>query len=698
MQRTSFLGGLLLAGFLVCGMAGSAALASGPPVTRTDAVADTLHGRVISDPYRWLEDQNSPETREWIDQQNAYTRSIVDTMPGREYLVRRLGELLKTDVVKMPTERNGRYFLMKRSADQDQAILYMRDGIGGEDQVLVDPHEMSADHSVSVGLSGVSADGRVIAYLVRRGGADEEAIFIMNVDTREHYADSLPAAVYFGMALTDDLSGYYYAQRRPEGPRVFYHAMGTDPGTDRMVFGEGYDDEKIIACDISENGRWLLIHVYHGSSGRQIEIYFQDLHSNGPIMPLVNDIEARFSGQIAGDRIFLLTDWDAPNSRILSADLTRPARENWTEVIPAGPDALESCLAAGGKLSVVFIRNVQSVVKIFEPDGTFVREIELPTIGTVDQISGRWASPELFISFESFHYPPTIFRCDLAQNTREVWARRQVPVNTDEFEVEQVWYTSYDSTRVPMFLVHKKGIVLDGSNPVIMYGYGGFNISMTPYFSNWVVTFVELGGIYVATNLRGGGEFGLGWHEAGMFEKKQNTFDDLYAGAEYLISQGYTSSGKLAVFGGSNGGLLVGAALTQRPELFRAVLCTYPLLDMLRYHKFLMGPYWVSEYGSAGDSAQFAYISKYSPYQNVRPGTNYPAVMFVTGDADTRVDPMHARKMTALLQASTGSADPIVLHYDTKAGHSGGTPVGKQIEDYADHMLFMFRQVGVTPR
>ena len=690
--------GIIFVGLLVLSSAACTALAAGPPVTRQGNVVDTLHGMIIPDPYRWLEDQNNPETREWIDQQNAYMRSIIDSLPGRENLVRRLSELMKVDRIDAPLGRNGRYFFTKRAADQDQAIIYLREGLAGKDQILIDPHPLSADHSVSVGLYDVSDDGKILAYLERRGGADEEIIRLINVDTKTHFPDSLPPAVYFGFALTKNLDGYYYAVRTPEGPRVFYHAMGADHAADSLVFGQGYDDEKIISCEISDNGRWLIYNVFHGSSGKQVEIYFRDLETGGPVIPLVNDIEARFYGSMAGDKIFMQTDWEAPNSRILVADLTNPARQNWKEIIPAGENAIEFCTAVAGKLCVAYLENVQSVVKLFEPDGTFIRDLEFPTIGSVSWGSGRWEDTEAFISFESFHYPTTIFRYDLAKNTREIWARRNIPVNADNFEVNQAWYTSYDSTRVPMFIVHKKGLVLDGSNPTLVYGYGGFNASMTPYFSNWATVIVEQGGVYVATNLRGGGEFGQQWHEAAMFEKKQNTFDDLYAAAEYLIAQGYTSPEKLAVYGGSNGGLLVGAAFTQRPELFRAILCTYPLLDMLRYHKFLMGPYWVSEYGSADDPGQFPYIYKYSPYQNVKPGTRYPAIMFVTGDSDTRVDPMHARKMTALMQASTGSDNPIVLHYDTKAGHSGGTPVGKLIEDYVDQMSFLLWRLGVIPQ
>ncbi len=671
---------------------------SAPPATRTDNVVDTLHGVEIVDHYRWLEEQKSPETREWIAAQNSYMRSILDSLPGREKLASRIAQLYKIDRVGMPTERNGRYFFSRRLADQDQFVIYMREGITGTDEVLIDPHPMSPDHSVSVGLWGVSDDGKAIAYAVRQGGEDEEVVRLFDVEKRQDLPDSLPRAVYFGLSLMKDMSGFYYTLRTENGPRVYYHVLGTDLADDKLIFGEEYGPEMIVSCDISDNGRWLWLYVFYGSSGKKTEIYIQDLEKKGPIVPLVNDIDARFYGTDAGDRVYLRTDWDAPNYRILVADLQNPARENWQEVIPTSEAVIRGFSAVGGKLCVNYLHNVQSSVKIYEPDGKFIREISFPSIGTVSGLYGRWERDEAFFAYSSFHIPSTIFRYDLAQDTREIWARLDVPVDTDNFEVKQVWCTSQDSTRVPMFIVHTKGIKLDGSNPTLMYGYGGFNASLTPYFSSWAVIWIEHGGVYVSANLRGGGEFGQEWHHAAMFEKKQNTFDDFYAVAEYLINQGYTAPEKLAISGGSNGGLLVGAALTQRPELFRAVRCGYPLLDMVRFHKFLMGPYWVSEYGSADDPEQFEYLYEYSPYHNVRPGTKYPAVMFVSGDSDTRVDPLHARKMAALLQAATGSEKPVLLHYDTKAGHSGGTPVSKQIEEATDQLHFLLWQVGAMPR
>ena len=666
-----------------------------PPETRREDFRDTLHSVVIPDPYRWLEDQESPDTRAWIDAQNAYAHSFLDPLPIRDRLRKRLTELVRTDRITVPTARNGRYFFTMRKADQDLYVIYMRDGLKGKDKILIDPHAMSADKSVSVDLYDVSQDGKLVCYSVREGGQDEERIRFFDADAGTDVADSLPKAVYLAVSLTPDKSGVYYARYTAEGARVYYHAMGTDPAGDTQIFGEGYGPDKGIGVGVSEDGRYLLAVVWHGSAGQKTEVYFQDLAAKGPFQTVVNDTDARFSPQVGGDYIFMETDWNSPNGRVLRVDIKNPARENWKEIVPEGDATIEGTSLAGGRLFVNYLDNVVSKVKVFEQDGKPVREIAFPTLGSVSGMGGQWASNEAFYLFTSFHVPNTIYRYDVRKGSQEVWARLNVPVDTDKLEVKQVWYTSKDGTKVPMFLVHKKGLELDGNNPTILTGYGGFNTNMTPYFSSVNVVWAEMGGVTAIPNLRGGGEFGEAWHKAGMFEQKQNVFDDFIAAAEWLIANKYTTSSRLAISGGSNGGLLVGAALVQRPELFRAVVCTYPLLDMLRYHKFLLGQFWVSEYGSADDPEQFGYIYAYSPYHNVKNGAKYPATLFITGDSDTRVAPLHARKMTALLQAESGSEEPVLLIYDTKLGHSGGRPVGKLIEDIADEMSFECWQLGV---
>jgi len=664
-----------------------------PPETRRDNVKEVIHGIEIVDPYRWLEDQVSDETRAWIDVQNEYAHSFIDPLPGREKLRQRLTELMKIDRIGMPLERNGRYFLSQRSADQDLFVIYMREGLDGEDQVLIDPHPMSPDKTVSVGMRDVSKDGTLMAYSIREGGEDEVVIKLFDVDTQTNLQDELPKGRYFGISILPDKSGLYYSRHGDEGSRVYYHAMGAHPDTDVEIFGEGYGPDKGIGVALSEDGRYLVIVVFHGSAGQKTEVYYQEVIEKGPITTIVNDIDARFNPELGGDRLYLLTNWEAPNGRILVVDVNNHARENWKEIIPESDAVIQGMSLAGGKLFVNYLENVVSKVKVFESDGTYIRDISFPTLGTVGGVRGQWERSEAFFIFTSFHVPTTIYRYDVEKGTQEIWSQLKVPVKTDEIVVNQVWYKSKDGTEVPMFIVHAKNIKLDGRNPTLLTGYGGFNASLTPYFSSTAVMWVESGGVFAMPNLRGGGEFGEEWHRAGMMHNKQNVFDDFIAAAKWLIEHKYTSPPKLAISGGSNGGLLVGAALAQRPDLFKAVVCTYPLLDMVRYHKFLVAPFWISEYGSADAPEQFDYIHAYSPYHNVKKGIGYPATLFITGDADTRVDPLHARKMTALLQSVTGSDNPVLLLYDTKSGHSGGRPLSKLIEDETDEMSFLFWQL-----
>ncbi len=664
-----------------------------PPVSRVEAVTDTLHSVEITDPYRWLEDQESPETRAWIEAQNVYTRSVLDSVPGRSAVEERLAELLKVDDNGMPRARGGRYFFSKRLAGRDLHVLYMRRGVDGADEVLVDPHPMSDDGMVSVSYAGISANGEVAAYAEREGGEDEVAIRFFDVEKRERLDDFLPKARYRGVEFLPDLSGVYYVRYTGEGPRVLFHTMGTGSELGEEIFGFGLGPEKLIRIQLSEDGRYLVIVVSYGSSGSRTDVYMQDLAEGGPIVPVVVDLDARFSPAVEGGTLFLRTNWKAPNGRILAVDAANPARSAWREIVAESDGVIRGVSLVGGRLFVRYLESVVSRVGVFETDGTHVRDIAFPSLGSVGAVSGRWSSDEAYFTFQSFHIPRTIYRYDAADGTMSVWARSDTPVKSDAIEARQVWFASKDGTRVPMFVVHPKGIDLDGSHPTLLGGYGGFTVSLTPRFSSFAVAWVESGGVYAVANLRGGGELGEEWHRGGMLANKQNTFDDFIAASEWLIESGYTSRSRLAVMGGSNGGLLVGAVLTQRPDLYRAVICTYPLLDMVRYHMFLVARFWVPEYGSSDDPEQFEFIRAYSPYHNVKEGIDYPAVLFVTGDSDTRVAPLHARKMAALLQARTGSGpeSPILLLYDTKAGHSGGMPVGKQIEMMADELIFLKR-------
>ena len=665
-----------------------------PPETKIETVVDTLHGVIIEDHYRWLEDQESPETREWIAAQNQYTRSIVDSLPFRRELSNRFEELLKTDYVSTPSERNGRFFIYKRDADQDQFSLHMRIGLDGEDQLLVDPAEISPDLLSSVNMADISDDGTILAYGIRRGGEDETAIKLLDIDNHKELSDSFPRAVYFGFSITADKRGIYYSKRDDSGSQVFYHKMGTSYEKDTHIFGNQYGPEKSVGCSITPNGKYLMLSVHHGSAANN-EYFYQDLRNKGDIKPLTEGIEASFSPVFADDIVLFETNWDAPNGRIFAVDLKNPARENWREIIPESGAVIRSVSAAGGKIFVNYLEDVVSRVKIYDLEGNNQGEIAFPSLGSVGHVYGRWDSNHSFFGFSSYHIPSTVYHYDVASGERSIWQKRDIPVNSEDFTVKQVWFKSKDGTKIPMFVVHKKDLKLDGSNPALLYGYGGFRVSATPGFSLQAVVIAENGGVFAEPAIRGGGEFGEKWHEAAMLEKKQNSYDDFIAAAEWLCENGYTNPSKLAIKGGSNGGLLVGAVMNQRPDLCRTVICTYPLLDMLRYDKFLMGKYWVPEYGSAEDPEQFEFIYKYSPYHNVDNSAKYPSVMFITGDSDTRVAPLHARKMTALLQAKKGSESPVLLLYDTEMGHSGGRPVSKSIQELTDENSFLFRQLGI---
>jgi prolyl oligopeptidase len=670
-----------------------------PPTTRKDNVREVFHGVAIVDPYHWLEDQSSAATRAWIDRENAYAHALLDPQPVRAAISQGLTEMLRHDQVGGPELRGGYYFFAKRGAEQELWSIYRRKATGGPDELLIDPAPLSADHRTSVGLEGVSEDGNLLAYSVRQGGEDEIEIHIFDVRKRQELGKPFPRALYLGFAWKADGSGFYYTVgKRDAGKRLYYHALG--PGaaagtaSDKAVFGEGFGPDTWIAPVTSENGRYLLIVVQHGWA--KGELYFQDLLGSGSPQPLVTGIDARFDPQFAGDFLLVQTNWKAPKSRIMKIDLRDPGQEKWREVVPVSDDAIDSFAAIGGKLFVNRLHNVTSQIAIYSLDGAKLGEVTLPGPGS-GGIYGRADQDEGLLSFSSYTTPYSLYRLSASTGARTLWYRDAIPFEPDRFETEQVWYPSKDGTRIPMFLIHRKGLRPDGRTPTILYGYGGFNVSITPYFNPQAAWWIEHGGIYAVANIRGGGEFGEEWHRAGMLDKKQNVFDDFVAAAEWLIQKKYTDPGKLAIWGGSNGGLLVSAVLTQRPDVFQAVVCWHPDLDMVRYYKYTKNnnPPALLEYGNAAVPEQFKYLYAYSPYEHVRPGTKYPAVLITSGDADTRVPPEQARKMTARLQAATSSERPIMILYDTKAGHSGGTPLSKVIEDSALELTFVAWQLGV---
>jgi prolyl oligopeptidase len=662
-----------------------------PPKTEVRPVTETLNGVTVTDPYRWLEDQNSPETRAWIDRQNAYTDSILANRPERAAIANRLQQLLSTDEMSLPVVRNDRYFFTMRKAGQDVFAIYMRQGANGPNVLLIDPAPMNPKHTTNVGIEDVSNDGKLLAYYVREGGADEVEVHFFDVDARhEAPFPPLPRTRYLGSSLTGDR--IYFGRFEAEGPRVYRRALSG--GAEEKLFGDGYGREIITYPSVSDDGKYLLIHVSHGSAGQRTDIFLKDLTTDGPFQSVIDNVNARSEADFAGDDLIINTNLGAPNGKIMIVSAAHPEQANWRALVPENPQAaIQSVSPAGGKIFVRSLQDVKPRIVAYRADGSRDDEIGFDTIGNLTAINGTWHTPVAFFRFSSFGLPPTIYSYDVAARQRAVFQRPDVPVNPDDFEVKQIFAASSDGTAVPAFVFHKKGLQLNGKNPAYVTGYGGFSSSQLPNFNARAVTLAENGFVYVLANLRGGAEYGEAWHRAGMRENKQKVFDDLYAVANYLFLHGYTSREHLSIGGTSNGGLLVTAALTQHPEMFKAVFCGYPLVDMLRFDQFLVGSFWVSEYGTAKDPEAFRWIYAYSPYQHVVPGTKYPAVLFVTGDADTRVAPLHARKMTALLQASTGSANPILLRYHTSGGHSGGEPLSVQVKNESEIEAFLMWQL-----
>jgi prolyl oligopeptidase len=661
------------------------------PVTAVQPVTETLHGIPITDPYRWLEDQNSPATRDWIRRQNAFTDQMLAGLPGKAELAKRVEELLNVDSFDVPFVRGNRFFYEKRKAGEDLYSIYMREGLNGAEQLLIDAAPLNPKHTTNIGIEDVSHDGHVLAYYVREGGADEVEVRFYDVDAKRDTGTPLAKARYEGISITPDDSGVYYTAFVEGGPRVFRRRIQSIAA--EKLFGDGYGPEKIISSELSGDGHWLLVHVLYGSAAAKTEVYLKNVVADSDFVTVVNDVDARFFASFAGDQLAIETNWNAPNGRVMVADAANPSRANWRELVPEQKEAAIQAIApVGGKLFVRYIEQVKPRIAVYGLDGKQQSELSFPTIGTLGNMTGNWSSPTAFYSFSSFHIPKTIYAYNVVTGERTLFARQSAPVNADDFNVEQLWFNSKDGTRVPMFVMYRKGLQRDGSHPTYLTGYGGFNSSQLPQFSPRAINIAEHGGVYALVNLRGGAEFGEAWHKAGMGAQKQNTFDDFIAAAEYLIREKYTSPAHLAIGGTSNGGLLVTAAVTQRPELFRFVYVGYPLVDMLRYDQFLVGSFWVPEYGSAKDPQQFRWIFPYSPYQHVVPGTKYPTMFLVSGDADTRVAPLHARKMTALMQAATGSANPVLLRYHTSGGHSGGEPLAVQVNNEAELLAFLLRE------
>jgi prolyl oligopeptidase len=675
------------------------------PPTRVADVVENLHGTEVHDPYRWLEDGASSEVQAWARDQNAFARQHLDRLSGRDRLAERLREVSYVDAVGVPRRAGSRLFFLRRKADQEKAVLYWRADHDGVEHVLVDPNALSKDGSTSLGEWVPSPDGRTLAYALRENNADEATLYVKDVASGEvSERDRIEGAKYASPAWTPAGDGFYYtwlptdpaipAAERPGRAEIRYHALGTDPAADPVVRPATNDPEKFVGADLSRDGRWLFAYVV---TYTQTEVHYRDLRAGGDWKTLVAGVPAKFWVQAWEDRFYVQTDDGASRRRVLRVDPSAPDRKNWSEIVPEAADAvLQDTSVIGGRLALTYLRNAASAIELRALDGKLLRTIELPGIGSSNGLVGNPEDDEAFYDFSSFTQPPEIWRTSIATGRSRRWAKREVPVDPKPYTVEQVFYSSRDGTKIPMFLVHRKDAPKDGSTPFLLHGYGGFNVSLEPSFSARLYPWLEAGGGYAVANLRGGGEYGEDWHRAGMLGNKQNVFDDFIAAAEYLVKEGWTTPERLAIQGGSNGGLLVGAVLTQRPDLFKAVICEVPLLDMVRYHRFGSGRTWVSEYGSADNKEDFAWLYAYSPYHHVKSGTAYPAVLLASSDSDDRVDPLHARKMTALLQAAS-SGGPVLLRVETNAGHGGADLVSSAVAKATDVYSFLFDRLGMQP-
>ncbi len=674
------------------------------PSTRTVNVIDTLHGVPVADPYRWLEPSDSPEVGKWTDQENALTRSLLDAQPSREKIKERIKELWDYPRTSAPARYGKRYFFSKNSGLQNQAVLYVRDGLDGEPKVLIDPNTFSTDGTLAMDWKYISYDGSMIAYGVSASGSEDATLRVMNVNTGEVLPLEITRCKYASVAWEKDNSGFFYTRLPILGTvasgdenyhqRLYYHKMGTELSADSLVYERPEQKELGIGVGMSEDYRYLIIQVYAGT-GQTNEVYYMDLTKRDGIQPIVTGFKSSYTCQIADDKIYIHTRENAPNFKVMVADMSDPRQGNWKELIPEGADALQDVRLINHSLVLQYLHNAYSILRVHGLDGKQISEIPLPTMGDVSGVSGRWDDPLMFFGFSSFAYAPTIMKYDMRDGKPVIYEQSPVKFDPELYETKQVWYPSKDGTKISMFIISKKGLKLDGNNPTLLYGYGGFSINMTPYFSATLLLWLDHGGVYALTNLRGGNEYGENWHQAGMLAKKQNVFDDFIAAAEWLIANKYTSKEKLAIEGASNGGLLVGAVMVQRPDLFKAVICDVPLLDMIRYQLFLIARFWVPEYGSSEDSSQLKYLLAYSPYHNIKKGVSYPATLIKAGESDGRVDPAHARKFAAALQSANGGTNPALLLIERKAGHGQGKPIGMQMDDVADTWSFLFWQLGM---
>ncbi|TFW29814.1 S9 family peptidase [Massilia arenosa] len=678
------------------------------PVTKKVDQTDTYHGTVIADPYRWLEDANSDETHQWVEAQNKVTQAYLGQIPQREAIKQRLTKLWNYERYSVPFKEGGRYFYSRNDGLQNQSVLYTMKTLADSPRLLLDPNTLAADGTVALAGMAVSPDGKLLAYGTAASGSDWNEWHVRDIETGKDLTDHLKWVKFSGAAWTHDGKGFFYSRYdEPKAAtaladvnyfqKLYYHKIGTPQSEDTLVYDRPDEKEWGFGGHVTDDGRYLLITVTKGTA-QKYRVFYKDLTKPGAkVQPLIDEFSASWDFiDNDGPVLYFVTDSGAPRSRIVAIDVRQPQAAQWKTIVPESANALTGANLVNNQLVVEYLADAKSQVRVFDLKGKAVREIALPGIGSAGGFGGKKHDTETFYSFSSFTTPTTIYRYDLKSGKSSVFRQPKVDFNPADYETRQQFYTSKDGTKVPMFIVSKKGLKLDGSNPTYLYGYGGFNISMTPGFSPANLAWMEMGGVYVMANLRGGGEYGEAWHEAGTKLHKQNVFDDFIGAAEWLIANKVTSPAKLAIGGGSNGGLLVGAALTQRPDLFGAAIPQVGVLDMLRFHKFTIGWAWTSDYGSSENADEFKALLKYSPLHNLKAGTCYPATMITTADHDDRVVPAHSFKFAAAAQAAQAGGAPVIIRIDTKAGHGAGKPTTKQIEEVADRWGFLTRTLNMA--
>ncbi|HXS56856.1 MAG TPA: prolyl oligopeptidase family serine peptidase, partial [Hanamia sp.] len=680
------------------------------PDTRKSDQQDDYFGTIVKDPYRWLEDDNSAETKAWVTEENAVTDKYLSGIPFRNKVKSRLEEMWNYPKYSSPFREGAFYYFYKNDGLQNQAVLYRQKGLEGKPEVFIDPNVMSKDGTAAVGTPSFSKNKKYAVYLEAQAGSDWQEAHVMNVKDKSPLKDEIKFIKFSGTSWKGD-DGFYYS-RYPEPDeknklttqnqfhKVYYHKLGTPQSEDVLIYEDKDHPLRTIGAGLTEDEHFLMLNKSEGTSGDELWVRdMKNTSAKNDFVLLIKgfDTEANFIDN-DGDKLLIRTNSDAPNYKIVLIDPKNPAKENWTIVIPERKELLESVGTAGGKLFLTYLQDASTRVYQTDCKGHLEREIKLPGIGTAGGFGGNKDDKEIFYSFSSFVYPPTIYRYNIATGKTELFRKSEVKVNPVDYETIQSFFTSKDGTKVPMFITYKKGLKLDGNNPTLVYGYGGFNIPMTPGFSISNLFFVEQGGVYVMVNLRGGNEYGEAWHKAGMLQNKQNVFDDLIGATQFLIDTKYTNPNKLAVRGGSNGGLLVGAVMTQRPDLFKVALPQVGVMDMLRYHKFTIGWAWATEYGRSDKKEDFENLYKYSPLHNLKPGVKYPATLVTTADHDDRVVPAHSFKFAAQLQADNDGTNPTLIRIETKAGHGAGMPTSKQIEEATDIWSFVMYNLGMEFR